>query len=432
MNMGKNPKSQTKKIRALQITVLAAAMSVLGLAAGCSLGGGQTASVQLKPRPVQTEPVQRQKIAEPVEQVADAVAGTKLDIVPKASGEVVQVLKKRGEYVRKDEVILVLDSKDAQSAKRKSELALRNAELALQQAKDSSVNNRRDLEDGVKRAETGFKNAQEAYNKIRNDYDAGLVTQRQVDQAKQALDDAAMHLESVKRQLEAFIRSDPVAAAELQVESARLALEDATRSLEYFNIKSPSDGILTDFDVTVGQMVSAAAGPVGKVQQIDRIKIKTELTESQRKLVEGKQELIYYDPQAPEQKETAKIGYLSPIMNANTKTFTLELEIANTDLRIQPGKRYMVQLTTEREEEVLAVPIHSIIRENSNAYVFVQEGDRFIKRQIVLGRLNAEYQEVLQGLKEGELIVVAGQNSLQDGQPVQVAAELQTSSGTGK
>lgn len=399
-----------------------AILAVVSLAiSGCSLGNGE-ASVDLSPRKIETVPIQRLTLNAPVEQVAEVVAGTKLDIVPKVSGEVVQVLKQRGESIKKGEVIFVLDSTDAESALRKSELALRNAEQTLRQTRDNLVNNRHDLETAVTRAETGVTNAQESYNKIRNEFDAGHSTQHQVDQAKQALDDAVMSLESAKQKLAAFERADAVATAEIQVESATLALEDARRNLEYYNVTSPGDGILTDFDIVAGQNVSAASGPVGKVQRIDPIKITTKLSETQYELVKGKQEIVYYDPEEPERKETAKVSFLAPIMDAATKTYSLELEVANADLHIQPGNRYMVQLTTESEEQVLAVPILSIIREESDTFVFVREGDVYRKRLVALGRQNGEYQEVIEGVKEGEALVVVGQNTLSDGQQAEGAA----------
>jgi multidrug efflux pump subunit AcrA (membrane-fusion protein) len=402
------------------LRILAVLTVVAVMAAGCSApGGAGPATAQLQPRPVKTQAIAKQIISSPIEQVADVVAGTTLDVVSKANGEVLEVLKKRGDYVEKGDVLFVIDSKDAVSAKRKSELSLRSAQESLQQAKDNKVNNRKDLVDNVTRSETAFKNAQQDYNKIRNDYDAGLVDQHQVDQSKQTLDNAQMSFESAQSKLSAFDNSDSIAAAQTQAESASLALEDATRLLENYSVKAPGSGVLTDFNIVVGQSVSAAAGKVGQVQQIDPIKIKTELSEPNYQLVKGKQELVYYNPDAPDKKGTAKISYLAPIMSATTKTFTLEMEVPNADHQLQPGKRFMAQLTTETEEQVAAVPTLSVIREESNTFVFVQQGDQYLKRQVKLGRINGEFQEVLEGVKEGEQLVVTGQNTLKDGQKVE-------------
>ncbi|MDD9265629.1 efflux RND transporter periplasmic adaptor subunit [Paenibacillus sp. GCM10023248] len=409
------------KLRPVGMIALLAAAAVLATA--CSVpGAGGASTVQLAPRAVKTEVIAKQKISSPIEQVADVAAGTTLDVVSKANGEVQQVLKNRGEYVEKGEVLFVIDSTDAVSAKRKSELALKSAQESLQQARDNKVNNRKDLADNVTRSETALKNAQQDYNKARNDYDAGTIVQHQVDQMKQALDNAQMNLDAAKSKLAAFDNSDSISAAQTQAESASLSLEDATRALENYEVKAPGSGVLTDFNIVVGQTVSAAAGKVGQVQQIDPIKIKTELAETNYQLVKGKQELVYYNPDTPEKKGTAKISYLAPIMSATSKTYTLELEVPNSDHQLQPGTRFMVQLTTETEEQVVAIPTLSVIREESETFVFVQQGDQYVKRKVKLGRINGEYQEVLDGVKDGEKLVVTGQNTLKDGQKVESAS----------
>lgn len=414
-----NDSSRKRKIKSRSMGVIALLTAAAVLASACSAPGAKgAATVQLAPRAIKTDVIKKQKISNPIEQVADVAAGTTLDVVSKANGEVTEVLKKRGEYVEKGEILFVIDNKDALSAKRKSELSVRSAQESLQQAKDNKVNNRKDLLDNVTRSQTALKNAAQEYNKIRNEYDAGIAVQHQVDQSKQALDSAQMNLDAAQSKLSAFDNSDSISAIQTQAESASLALEDATRSLENYQVKAPGNGILTDFNVVVGQTVAAAAGKVGQVQQIDPIKIKTELTETNFLLVKGKQELIYYNPDSPDKKGTAKISYLAPIMSAATKTYTLELEVPNSDHLLQPGNRFMVQLTTETEEQVIAIPTLSIIREESDTIVFVQQGDQYQKRKVKLGRINGEYQEVIEGVKDGEQLVTTGQNTLKDGQKV--------------
>ncbi|MDQ0874164.1 multidrug efflux pump subunit AcrA (membrane-fusion protein) [Paenibacillus sp. V4I3] len=418
-----NDSSRKRKFKSRSMGVIVLLTAAAVLASACSAPGAKgAATVQLAPRAIKTDVIKKQKISNPIEQVADVAAGTTLDVVSKANGEVTEVLKKRGEYVEKGEVLFIVDNKDALSAKRKSELSVRSAQESLQQARDNKVNNRKDLLDNVTRSQTALKNAAQEYNKVRNEYDAGIAVQHQVDQSKQAMDSAQMNLDAAQSKLSAFDNSDSISAIQTQAESASLSLEDATRSLENYQVKAPGSGILTDFNVVVGQTVAAAAGKVGQVQQIDPIKIKTELTETNFLLVKGKQELIYYNPDSPDKKGTAKMSYLAPIMSAATKTYTLELEVPNSDHLLQPGNRFMVQLTTETEEQVVAIPTLSIIREESDTFVFVQEGDQYQKRKVKLGRINGEYQEVIEGVKDGEKLVTAGQNTLKDGQKVDSAS----------
>ncbi len=403
-------RSISRKKRAVRPYAILSALALL--IAGCAAPDAGQPLEQLQPRAVQTEAVSKQTIGSPIEQVANVLSGTVWDVVPKVSGEVDEVLKERGEYVEKGEVLFTIVSTDAESALRKSELALINAEETLKTS-------RQDLANNLESAKTNYENVLKEYNKIRNDFDDGLVTQYQVDQIKDQVDAAKRNLDALQDKLDAY--GESTAAAQIQVESARVAVEDAKRALEYYRVKAPGSGILTDFNLEAGQTVSAAAGRVGQIQQVDPIKLQTELTETNYRLVKDKQELVYYNPDDPEQKNTARISYLAPVMSAATKTYTLELEIPNPGNQLQPGSRYMVQLTTEAEEQVLAVPVLSVIREESNTYVFVKEGDAYRKKPIKLGRVGGEYQEVLEGLKEGDRVVVTGQNTLKDGQTAEDA-----------
>ncbi|MFE5321871.1 efflux RND transporter periplasmic adaptor subunit [Paenibacillus sp. NPDC056579] len=235
-----------------------------------------------------------------------------------------------------------------------------------------------------------------------------------------------MSLESAKNKLSANDSSNTIASYETQIETAQLSLNEAVLSLENYNVKAPGSGILTDFQVVVGQSVSSSAGKVGQVQQTDPIKVAAELSENHYQLVKGKQEIVYYDPDMPDTKGTAKISYLAPIMSAATKTYTLELEIPNKALQLQPGKRFMVQLTTEVEEKVHVLPTLSVIREESDTFVFIRQGDQYLKRKVTLGRINGEFQEVLAGVNEGEQLVVNGQNTLKDGQKVESSSSTQS------
>ncbi|UUZ93092.1 efflux RND transporter periplasmic adaptor subunit [Paenibacillus sp. P25] len=420
-------KNKKNRLRALAILAVAAAIAAGRSAPGAK--GGAAANINLENRPVKTETIAKHKISDPREQIADVSAISTVDVIPKASGQVTDVLKKRGDVVQAGEVLFRIDSRDAESAARKSQIALESAQQTLSKSIEDNANTRRDLETAITKAQEQVDNAQKDYSKIRNDYDDGKATDRQVEQAQTALNNAQLDLESQKNKLAALDKTNSLAAQQSQVESNQVALSDAQRALENYEVKAPISGVLTDFSVEAGGTVSPSA-KVGQVQQINPIKIKAELTEASYQLVKNKQELTYYSPDNPSEKGTAKITFLSNVMSATTKTYPMELEVPNADQKLKPGTRVLVQLTTEAEEQVIAVPTLSIVREGADSFVFVLQGDKVQKRKVKLGRLNDTYQEILDGVKEGEQLVTTGQHQLKDGQKVEVAkpdAAAQTS-----
>jgi RND family efflux transporter MFP subunit len=248
-----------------------------------------------------------------------------------------------------------------------------------------------------------------------------LITKQQLEQAETQWKHLTMDLELLKQKQQTLLTSDSLAQLETQVESARLAMVELERALSHYEVKAPVSGILTELPVVEGMTLQAGM-KVAHIQQMDPILLKAKLTENAAQLVRGKQELVYYVP-GENIRGQAKITYLSDSMDAMSKSYELELEVANPDHALKPGMRVQVQLTAEDEQIVPAIPTLSVVREAGETYVFVLVGETVEKRKVELGRLNGLIQEVLSGVKEGEQLVVSGQNQLNDKEKVQLAAQ---------
>ncbi|MCS7458975.1 efflux RND transporter periplasmic adaptor subunit [Paenibacillus doosanensis] len=399
-------------------------MVVAALAAGCASPktASPNAAAQTDTKTVKTAAVDKQSMGDPKEQVADIVAASEVDISPKADGQVLEIVKKRGDTVQQGEVIFRLDQKDALLQKDKSEVALKSAEDALQKASEDLTNSKTELQNSIAKAQQQLDSVTKDYNKMHNDYDAGLVTKRQLEQSEMQVNSAQLDLQNLQNKLDAMDKTNGLASAQSQVDSAKLSLQDIDNTLDNYAVKAPISGVLTDLSVEVGQSV-ARGGKVGQVQQLDPIKIKADLSEAAAALVKGKQELSFYSADNPDKLLQGRVTYLADVMNSQTKSYPLELEVANADGYLKPGSRVQIQLTSKEEQMVIAVPSLSIVREGSDAFVFILKGDQVEKRPIKLGRVNETYQEVLDGVKAGEQVVVSGQHQLKDGQKVTVAQD---------
>ncbi len=159
---------------------------------------------------------------------------------------------------------------------------------------------------------------------------------------------------------------------------------------------------------------------VGVVQRTDRVVIQVKLTEQAASLVRGKQELVFYTPDHRDTKLKANINSLDTFANPKTRMYAMELEADNPGGIIKPGGRVHVQLTTEDEENVVAVPSLSIVREGDETFVYVVKGTKAEKRKVQLGRLNGVYQEIISGLSEKEQLVTSGQHQLKDADQVEI------------
>lgn len=388
---------------------------------GCSPQPAAPTAAEPQIKAVKVEKIEKRKIAEPLEQVADVVSSLQIDVVSKASGDIKEILKKRGDAVVKGDVILRLDPTDVLLNKERAQITISGTQAQLVKAREDLANSKQDLQVGIAKLESSLKDTEKNYNKMRNDYDLGLVTKIQLEQMETQVNNLRMDLESSRNKLKTLDSTNSLAQLEQGLQSADLSIREADRTLENMDVKATANGILTDLPVEAGMTIQAGF-KAAQIQQLDPIKIKAELTESSAALVRGKQELTFYIPGSTE-KLKGKVNYLADVMSAQSKSYSLELEAPNADGKLRPGMKAQVLLTEDQDQVVVAIPTLSVVREGGETFVFVMAGDQVEKRKVELGRLSDTHQEVLSGLKEGEPLVVSGQHQLKDKEKVQLAAQ---------
>ncbi|TBL78209.1 efflux RND transporter periplasmic adaptor subunit [Paenibacillus thalictri] len=392
------------------------------LAAGCTAAQppakteDKPAEVQLKT--VKVSKIEKQKIGDPIEQVADVASSIQMDVVAKGGGDILEILKKRGDYAEQGEVLVKLDPTDVQLSKEKAAVAVRGSELQLSKSKEDLANSKQELKNGIAKTEASLKDLEKTYNKMKNDYDLGLVTKIQLEQTETQLGNMRLDIQSSQDKLKTLESTNSLAALEQQAQSSSLSLREADRALGNLEIKAPTSGVITDLPIDVGMTIPVGF-KVAQMQKLDPIKIKAELTEATAQLVRGKSELTFYVPGSVD-KTKGKISYLSDVMGSQ-KSYSLELEVPNQDKKLKPGMKAQVQLTEETDQVVVSVPTLSVVREGGDTFVYILNGDTVERRKVSLGRLNETVQEVTSGVKEGEQLVVSGQHQLKDKEKVQLA-----------
>ncbi|MFF2482758.1 efflux RND transporter periplasmic adaptor subunit [Paenibacillus sp. NPDC058071] len=349
---------------------------------------------------VKVEQVARHSMGDPREQIGEVVAAVKFDLITKANGEVIDRVKRNGDRVKKDEVIVRLSSERADTKLDSAKTQLKLSQEALSANKKALQLQREELLGRIKDAEQNYK-------------------AMRVNQDDEAAEKAADVVKLLKQQLQNMDTSNNNTALEGQVASAEAGLKELQLALSDYVIKAPSDGVLTNMSLREGTYLQGGQ-VVGIVQRTDRIVIQVKLNEQAASLVRSKKELVFYSPDSKDTKLKAQINSLDLFADPKTRMYAMELETDNPNGAIKPGGRVHVQLTTEDEENVVAVPSLSIIRDGDETFVYVLNGTKAEKRKVELGRLNGVYQEVLSGLSENEQMVVSGQHQLKDADQVEI------------
>jgi multidrug efflux pump subunit AcrA (membrane-fusion protein) len=99
----------------------------------------------------------------------------------------------------------------------------------------------------------------------------------------------------------------------------------------------------------------------------------------------------------------------------------VEALVANADGRLKPGLFARVTLYTGPARERIVVPVTALIYDNLTTKLFVVTGEKATEKKVRTGGKYGEYMEIVEGLKEKEVVVTVGQNNLMEGALVHVA-----------
>ena len=191
--------------------------------------------------------------------------------------------------------------------------------------------------------------------------------------------------------------------------------------VENTKLLAPTDGIVTARNYDAGDLYSGAQ-PVLVVEKITPVKILLDVNEQYYKSVKVGMPISNISIDAyPGETFEGKVSIVYPTVNSATRTFQIEVQIANAKQRVRPGMFARVTLNFGTANRVL-VPDQAVVKQSGSGerFVYVVSGGKAYHKTIELGRrLGAEY-EVLSGVDDGAEVVVFGQTLLSDGREVKV------------
>ncbi|WP_114970733.1 efflux RND transporter periplasmic adaptor subunit [Rhodoferax ferrireducens] len=110
----------------------------------------------------------------------------------------------------------------------------------------------------------------------------------------------------------------------------------------------------------------------------------------------------------PDKVFEGPVTYIYPTLKAETRTVAVRVELANPGLLLKPAMFAQVELSTSTKGKVVTVPVSAVIDSGTRQIVLIQQGEgRFEPREVKIGARSDDYVEVLEGVKDGEQVVVA-------------------------
>lgn len=369
-----------------------------------ALSGCKPPAKEAGPQPVAVEVA---KVARGDIQVTSTLTGrveaeTEVPVPAKLSARVVAVRVRVGGKVEAGQVLVELDKKDVAEQVRQAEANLKVAEASLPPASGESA--------AAAGARVALESAQADLKRIESLKEQGLASEQAWEQAKARAAGAAAQYQAVL---------DQERAAQARYEQAQAALELARSQLENATVTAPIAGVVASLPVQAGQTVGPGA-LVATIVNMERVKIEVNVPEKDVVHLKEGQAAEVRIASLKGKEFTGKLTSLAPAADPKTRSFLGEVTLENPGYVLKPGMFAEVRLATETRRGVVVVPQDAVILEGDKQVVYVVSDDKAHRREVKLGLGNDEVVEVLSGVKEGEDLVVTGQDYLEDGVPVTV------------
>lgn len=175
----------------------------------------------------------------------------------------------------------------------------------------------------------------------------------------------------------------------------------------YLTIRAPISGVLTSFDLRSGMTMNKSA-LIATIQGVDPVWVVASVPESLTDLLTKDTQLTVEVPALPKQQFKITDWQILSNAQADTRTLSLRLFVANPDHQLKPGMSAIVKLQTESQDYVL-VPSQAIINTGDEQRVITQDEQwRFMPKRIKIYAEASGKTAILSGLKAGEKIITSG------------------------
>lgn len=242
---------------------------------------------------------------------------------------------------------------------------------------------------------------------------------------KSNIDQLRINLEQIEREYNRAVQLLEIGAGTQQAVDQLKAQLDAAKSqydnlLENTVLRSPITGVVTARNYDPGDMTGSL--PVLTVGQLTPVvKVMINVSENDLATLKTGQEVEVTFDAFPGETFHGKVQRIYPTVDTATRTFEVEVRIANGKEQLKPGMFARVSIDLGSRNNVV-VPDRAIVKQtgSGNKYVYVLNGSTVSYKRVELGRRLDNAYELISGIEDGDTVVITGQTRLADGVRVEV------------
>jgi multidrug efflux pump subunit AcrA (membrane-fusion protein) len=323
------------------------------------------------------------------------------------SGKVIRVGPREGDFVKAGEVLAVIDPTDYQFA---VEAAIAQTALARAQNEKASVSARPEV---VEQARANLSQAEDEFQRMKTLYERKSLAPNDFKKYETAYTNAQQRYGQAK---DGAQREDK-AAATAALEQAAATERIARKRLSDSTLVAPISGFVSKRSIEEGAMASSGTF-VFTIVELDPVEIQVGIPETDIRLIHRGQKAIVTVPALPGMTFSGQVRILNVSAEPQTRTYMARIRVPNQGRRLLVGMIAEVRILGDGEVDVLTLPGTSIVRDPQGAtqiYVYFPNEKRVYVRRVVTAGVTGQDIQIVDGLKDSEWVVVAGQQLVREG-----------------
>jgi len=203
------------------------------------------------------------------------------------------------------------------------------------------------------------------------------------------------------------------------VEESRIRWDRSKLALDHASVRSPVDAVIAERSVKLGDRISPSNKLFSLVDLKNLIAQVHVPGRDMRYILKGQIAEVTTDF-LPGETFTGHVERISPVVDPGSGTFKVTLELHDNSYRLRPGMFITAHIVTATHEAAVLVPKKAIVYDDGFPHVFVVSDSTATRVRLDIGFEDTENLEVLGGTKQGDRIVVVGQNGLKDKAKIRV------------
>ncbi|MBI5193601.1 MAG: efflux RND transporter periplasmic adaptor subunit [Nitrospirae bacterium] len=356
----------------MAISILIIFLPILLISSGCSKKEDGKNSTE-RVINVITQPAEKKSLRPFVEAVGTLTPYEEVNISSEVDGRVtsVSILSDEGSVVNKGALLATVDDTDYTLAVKQSESALRQAEVSLANTKIEHTR-------------------KSALNR------EGLITKEEFDTI-----------------------STRVSLSDAEVDKAKTVLDITKQRLSKTKIYSPIAGVIKEKRVSSGDNVRMGSNLFTIIQN-DPLKLSFTVSERDAGKLKTGQDTSFKVDSLNDRVFNGRLSLIYPNLDDKTRTLRAEAVVPNSSGVLRPGLFARVTLYTASARSSVVVPVTAMLYEADQVKIFTVDGDIAREKFVKTGIRHGDLMEITEGLKEGEKVVIVGQQNLSDGVKVRI------------